>query len=116
MQLAGLIDGARKVVRICARVRAGEKVAVVADTGAVSLAVAEALAAAALEVTPEAKQVIAEEGYDPAFGARPLKRTIQRLIQNPLALAVLEGRFADGDRVVVRPDGKGALAFEKSAA
>jgi ATP-dependent Clp protease ATP-binding subunit ClpB len=68
-----------------------------------------------LEVTPEAEQVIAEEGYDPAFGARPLKRTIQRLIQNPLALAVLEGRFADGDRVVVKPDGKGGLTLEKSA-
>lgn len=53
MQMAGLIDGARKVVRLCARIRPGEKVAVVADTGAVSLAVAEALAAAALEVTPE---------------------------------------------------------------
>lgn len=53
MRIAGLIDGARKVVRVCARVRAGEKVAVIADTGAVSLAVAEALAAAALEVTPE---------------------------------------------------------------
>src|SRR5213594_1290409 len=63
-----------------------------------------------IDVTPEAKQFIAEEGYDPAFGARPLKRTIQRLIQNPLALAVLEGRFNDGDTVVVRPDGKGGLA------
>jgi ATP-dependent Clp protease ATP-binding subunit ClpB len=67
-----------------------------------------------LEITPEAEKVIAEEGYDPAFGARPLKRTIQRLIQNPLALAVLEGRFADGDRITVRPDGKGGLALEKS--
>jgi len=67
-----------------------------------------------LEVTPEAKHLIAEDGYDPAFGARPLKRTIQRLIQNPLAMAVLEGRFQDGDHIVVRPDGKGGLALEKS--
>jgi ATP-dependent Clp protease ATP-binding subunit ClpB len=67
-----------------------------------------------IEVTPEAKVLIAEEGYDPAFGARPLKRTIQRMIQNPLAMAVLEGRFSEGDHVVVRPDGKGALALEKS--
>jgi ATP-dependent Clp protease ATP-binding subunit ClpB len=66
-----------------------------------------------LDVTPEAKQLLAEEGYDPAFGARPLKRSIQRLIQNPLALAVLEGRFTDGDTVVVRSDGKGALEFSK---
>lgn len=53
MQIAGLIDGARKVVRVCARILAGEKVAVVADAAAVSLVVADALAAAALEVTPE---------------------------------------------------------------
>ena len=45
--------------------------------------------------------MLAEEGYDPAFGARPLKRAIQRLIQNPLALAVLEGRFGEGDHIVV---------------
>src|SRR5205814_8503599 len=69
-----------------------------------------------IEVTPEGKQLIADEGYDPAFGARPLKRTIQRMIQNPLALAVLEGRFADGDHIVARPDGKGALMFEKARA
>src|SRR5262249_6376139 len=64
-----------------------------------------------IDVTPEAKHLLAEDGYDPAFGARPLKRSIQRLIQNPLALAVLEGRFGEGDTVVVRPDGHGALEF-----
>lgn len=53
MQIAGLMDGARKVVRVCARIRSGEKVAIVTDTAAVSLAVAEALAAAAVEITPE---------------------------------------------------------------
>jgi len=68
-----------------------------------------------IEVAQEAKQLIAEEGYDPAFGARPLKRTIQRMIQNPLAMAVLEGRFGEGDHIVVRPDGKGGLLLEKSA-
>jgi ATP-dependent Clp protease ATP-binding subunit ClpB len=69
-----------------------------------------------IEVTPEAKRVLAEEGYDPAFGARPLKRSIQRLIQNPLAMAVLEGKFVDGDAIVVRPDGKGALEFSSEPA
>jgi len=64
-----------------------------------------------IEITPDAKKVLAEEGYDPSFGARPLKRSIQRLIQNPLALAVLEGRFSDGDAIVVRPDNKGGLEF-----
>ncbi len=69
-----------------------------------------------LEVTPEAKRLLAEEGYDPALGARPLKRSIQRLIQNPLAMAVLEGKFGDGDAIVVRPNGKGGLEFSNEPA
>ena len=71
----------------------------------------------ALEVTPEAKRLLASEGYDPAFGARPLKRAIQRLLQNPLALAVLEGKYAEGDviRVDRAPSG-GALVFAKAPA
>ena len=67
-----------------------------------------------LQVTDEAKAFLAHEGYDPAFGARPLKRAIQRHLQNPLAMAVLGGEFAEGDtiRAVVQGD---ALAFTKSA-
>jgi ATP-dependent Clp protease ATP-binding subunit ClpB len=68
-----------------------------------------------LEVTPEAKRLLAEDGYDPAFGARPLKRSIQRLIQNPLAMAVLEGKFGEGDRVVVGAGAGGGLTFERAA-
>jgi ATP-dependent Clp protease ATP-binding subunit ClpB len=70
-----------------------------------------------LEVTPAAKRLLASEGYDPVFGARPLKRAIQRLLQNPLALAVLEGRFGEGDvvRVDRAPSGN-ALSFEKAPA
>jgi len=64
-----------------------------------------------LEVTPEARAIIAEEGYDPAFGARPLKRAIQRLVQNPLALQILEGRFQDGDTIVVDRKDDGTLSF-----
>jgi ATP-dependent Clp protease ATP-binding subunit ClpB len=66
-----------------------------------------------LELSPEARALIADEGYDPAFGARPLKRTIQRLLQNPLALAVLEGTFAEGDHIRAVRDGD-ALRFEKA--
>ena len=66
-----------------------------------------------LEVTPEAKRLLAEEGYDPAFGARPLKRAIQRLVQNPLAMAVLEDKFAEGDLVVVTLGADGGIAFER---
>jgi ATP-dependent Clp protease ATP-binding subunit ClpB len=67
-----------------------------------------------LEVTPEARQHLAVEGYDPAFGARPLKRAIQRLIQNPLAMQLLEGKFSEGDRIVVTPGAGGQLNFEKA--
>ena len=56
-----------------------------------------------------------EEGYDPAFGARPLKRAIQRLVQNPLALAVLEGRFLEGDKMTVDVDDNGQLVFTNLA-
>ncbi len=55
----------------------------------------------ALDVAPAAKALLAEEGYDPVFGARPLRRVIQRKIGDPLALALLEGRFHDGDTVHV---------------
>ncbi len=54
-----------------------------------------------LDLTEEAKTLLADVGYDPAYGARPLKRAIQRLVQNPLALAILEGRFSDGDHISV---------------
>ncbi len=69
----------------------------------------------ALEVTDAAKELLAEEGWDPAYGARPLKRAIQRLLENHLALELLEGHFADGDtvRVDVRD---GALVFERTEA
>jgi ATP-dependent Clp protease ATP-binding subunit ClpB len=64
-----------------------------------------------LEVDEEAKDLIAREGYDPAFGARPLKRAIQRLIQDPLALQLLEAEVPEGTRIrVVASDG-GRLAF-----
>jgi len=66
------------------------------------------------ELTPTAREVLATEGYDPAFGARPLKRAIQRLLQNPLALAVLEGRFSEGDHIIVDRDPKGELTFRRA--
>jgi ATP-dependent Clp protease ATP-binding subunit ClpB len=66
------------------------------------------------ELTPPAREVLATEGYDPAFGARPLKRAIQRLLQNPLALAVLQGKFSEGDHIIVDRDPKGELTFRKA--
>ncbi|HUI75450.1 MAG TPA: ATP-dependent chaperone ClpB [Candidatus Acidoferrum sp.] len=67
-----------------------------------------------LELTPEAKALVLQEGFDPAYGARPLRRTIQRLIQDPLALQILEGAILPGDHVKVDRDGKkDAMRFER---
>jgi ATP-dependent Clp protease ATP-binding subunit ClpB len=67
-----------------------------------------------LEVTPEARVFLAEKGYDPVFGARPLKRVIQRLLQNPIALALLEGNYGPGDTIKVVRKGDG-LELERIA-
>jgi ATP-dependent Clp protease ATP-binding subunit ClpB len=65
-----------------------------------------------IELTPDAKRVLAEEGFDPAFGARPLKRAIQRFLQNPLAMSVLDGRINEGDHVRVTRAADGTLGFD----
>ena len=65
-----------------------------------------------IEVTPEAKALIAAEGYDPVYGARPLKRVIQRRLQNPIALELLEGNFSEGDTIRVTRAGD-QLRFER---
>ena len=57
-----------------------------------------------LELTPAARSLIAREGHDPAYGARPLKRTIQRLVENPFARALLQGQFHPGDHIVADAD------------
>ncbi len=68
-----------------------------------------------LELTDAAKELLAEEGWDPAYGARPLKRAIQRRLENPLARELLEGRFGEGD--TVRVDAvDGELVFERAGA
>ncbi len=68
-----------------------------------------------LRVSDAARQLLAERGWDPVYGARPLKRTIQRLVQDPLAMALLEGRFAEGDTVEVDAR-EGEIVFQKAAA
>jgi ATP-dependent Clp protease ATP-binding subunit ClpB len=68
-----------------------------------------------LELTDEAKEALADAGWDPTYGARPLKRALQRLVENPLALRLLEGEFGEGD--TVRVDARdGELVFEKARA
>jgi ATP-dependent Clp protease ATP-binding subunit ClpB len=67
-----------------------------------------------LELTAAAKTAVAEAGWDPTYGARPLKRALQRLVENPLALRLLEGEFAAGDAILA--DARdGELVFEKAA-
>jgi ATP-dependent Clp protease ATP-binding subunit ClpB len=69
-----------------------------------------------LELSPAANKLLLEEGYDRAYGARPLRRTIQRLIQDPLALQILEGQVLPGDHLRVDRDGtKDAMRFERVA-
>jgi ATP-dependent Clp protease ATP-binding subunit ClpB len=68
-----------------------------------------------LQLTPAALDLIANEGYDPVYGARPLKRVIQRRIQDPLAMAVLDGKFREGDTVLVDAE-KGELLLRKAGA
>jgi ATP-dependent Clp protease ATP-binding subunit ClpB len=68
-----------------------------------------------LDLTDAAKETLAEAGWDPTYGARPLKRALQRLVENPLAMGLLEGDFADGERIRVDAQ-NGELGFEKVSA
>jgi ATP-dependent Clp protease ATP-binding subunit ClpB len=67
-----------------------------------------------LELTPAAKELLVREGFDPAYGARPLRRTIQRMVQDPLALQILDGKVLPGDHIRVDRDGKSdSMRFER---
>jgi ATP-dependent Clp protease ATP-binding subunit ClpB len=66
-----------------------------------------------LEFSDAARRLLAEKGYDPHYGARPLKRVIQRLVQDPLAVRILEGEFPEGSKVRIDADGD-ALAFRNA--
>jgi ATP-dependent Clp protease ATP-binding subunit ClpA len=70
-----------------------------------------------LHVTQAAKELVMSDGYDPAYGARPMRRSIQRLIQDPLSLRLLAGEYLSGETIIVDKDGDtGKLKFEKQAA
>jgi ATP-dependent Clp protease ATP-binding subunit ClpB len=66
-----------------------------------------------LDLSPAAREKLVAEGYDPVFGARPLKRVIQQRIQNPLALHLLQGAFRDGDTILVDVASDGSFTFER---
>jgi ATP-dependent Clp protease ATP-binding subunit ClpB len=67
-----------------------------------------------ITLTDKARDLLAEQGYDPVFGARPLKRAIQRMVENPLALELLAGRFHEGENIIVDAKG-GNVSFKKEA-
>ncbi|MCR4395340.1 MAG: ATP-dependent chaperone ClpB [Candidatus Saccharicenans sp.] len=66
-----------------------------------------------LVLKPGARDLLAERGFDPVYGARPLKRTIQREVQNPLAMKILAGEFKEGDTVEIDADREGRIIFRK---
>lgn len=66
-----------------------------------------------IEVSKEAKRLLSERGYDPAYGARPLKRAIQQDVQNPLALKILEGQYMEGDTIKIDINEKKEFVFLK---
>ena len=69
-----------------------------------------------IELTEAAKAALSREGFDPTYGARPLKRAIQREIQDKLAMKLLEGEFKEGDKILVDADENGHIIFEHAAA
>jgi ATP-dependent Clp protease ATP-binding subunit ClpB len=70
-----------------------------------------------LKLTPAAKALLFREGFDPAYGARPMKRAIQKLIQDPLALRILDGQVQAGDEVLVDADAaSGEMKFSRETA
>jgi ATP-dependent Clp protease ATP-binding subunit ClpB len=67
-----------------------------------------------LELTPEARAWLADKGYDPAYGARPLKRVIQKNVQDPLAELILAGKIHDGEKVRIGADERGLLIGDEA--
>ena len=67
-----------------------------------------------LELTDKAKELVAERGFDPHYGARPVKRVLQRMVQDPLAMKLLEGEFAEGAKIVADVGSGDALEFREA--
>jgi ATP-dependent Clp protease ATP-binding subunit ClpB len=66
-----------------------------------------------ISISQATKELLADRGYDPIYGARPLKRAIQQDVQNPLALKILEGTYGEGDSISVDIDSGGEISFRK---
>jgi len=68
-----------------------------------------------IQITPEAKKVLIQQGFDAKYGARPMRRTIERLVENPISDKILEGEFIKGDLIIINAQ-DGQLRFEKQSA
>ncbi len=69
-----------------------------------------------LNVSEEVKEILADKGFDPVYGARPLKRAIQKYLQDPISIKILEEEFSEGDHIRVEKNGTGdSFIFKKSA-
>ncbi len=66
-----------------------------------------------VELTAAAREWLAQTGYDPAFGARPLRRALQKYVESPLSVSLLSGEFKEGDRVIVDMNEQQNLIFRK---
>jgi ATP-dependent Clp protease ATP-binding subunit ClpB len=70
-----------------------------------------------IDLTSAARELVLKDGYDPAYGARPLRRSVQRLIQDPLALEILDGKILPGEHVIADVDARsGQIQFERKPA
>jgi ATP-dependent Clp protease ATP-binding subunit ClpC len=67
-----------------------------------------------VDITDSARTWLAQEGYDPAFGARPLKRALQKHVESPLSIRILQGEFGEGDRVIVDFAEEDGLVFRQA--
>jgi ATP-dependent Clp protease ATP-binding subunit ClpB len=65
-----------------------------------------------MEISDQALDELGKTGFDPVYGARPLKREIQQVIENPIAMAILSGKFGAGDRIKIDLDAAGEFTFE----
>ena len=66
-----------------------------------------------VELTPAAREWLAKEGFDPAFGARPLRRALQKHVESPLSISLLSGQFSEGDTIMVDVDEADKLVFRQ---
>ena len=107
------LDLQNQLPLLCLRLRGDQRAALLADR--LALGESEHLLGSAVPTGDSAVERLGEAGYDPVYGARPLKRAIQQQVENPLAQTILSGKFVSGDRIRASVR-EGALSFDKQTA